>query len=874
MHPLFESLEDCPSFRDTVKEMEERADALNNRCGKLLKGAQKYREGLTGLMESQKRFSEHLQEFCGGMDDESMALGGPGMTKFVAVFEELSWLTRVLRTQLETSLCECLQQNWIKGYIAEAKESRRRCDKKTAEYEAARLKNLGHKNRMDIRGVGAGWKKEDPAKLQSDMEAAQLAADEARFDCARKFADIESRKRHEFLNVMLSTMEAHHRHYKQSSEMLKNLEGDMGEAKLSVSAKQEQQAESLAMLDQDVRDVRDGRTQSRTRAAGPQGQPSQAWQAGGPMQMTSATAAMQAEFNGHIQQTQALGHQNHLVVLKQGWLLKRSSNMRGAWKRRFFVLDSAGMLYYTSNKEKTKSLQNTVNLLTSTVKSDAEEGGEPLRFCFRVVAPDKAYTLQADNEMDRRDWMEAIQVVIACLLNGSVDVSRLKLGKPARPTHHSRSSSLSSDLDMPLSAGLLRTPSRTNSLTASDYESVDLPSDPKASPRSVNVNAASPREMMSPAHSLPGALSPPPISAHHSRTHSSGAPPRPPPSPQPESYIQKLRQIPGNACCADCGARSPDWASLNLGILMCIECSGQHRKLGVHISKVRSITLDTRVWDEPVLAMMASIGNTAANAIWEERLPGLSAVPSGAWDKDVWSADADDDGPGPIGAGLASATSNGASQMHMEDAPAKITSAASAAEKAAFITAKYVDRRYMGPKTRRLPQATAQALLWDSVQAGDAHGAVHACVGGADLNAPFQTDAAAHLAEDAEVRCNKLSSRESGARGQQLGDAPQPAAMRGEFSIVHCACQVGNAGLLEYLLQNGAGCGALDGCGRSPLHYSLLYNHPALACMLLRRNAKCVRDRSGISPLDLALAKGHDSHEELLGLLASQPETC
>ena len=35
---------------------------------------------------------------------------------------------------------------------------------------------------------------------------------------------------------------------------------------------------------------------------------------------------------------------------------------------------------------------------------------EPLRFCFRVVAPDKAYTLQADNEMDRRDWMEAVQV--------------------------------------------------------------------------------------------------------------------------------------------------------------------------------------------------------------------------------------------------------------------------------------------------------------------------------------------------------------------------------------------------------------------------------------------------------------------------------
>ena len=96
----------------------------------------------------------------------------------------------------------------------------------------------------------------------------------------------------------------------------------------------------------------------------------------------------------------------------------------------------------------------------------------------------------------------------------------------------------------------------------------------------------------------------------------------------------------------------------------------------------------------------------------------------------------------------------------------------------------------MGPKTRRLPQATVQAMLWDSVQAGDVQGAVQACVGGADLNAPFQTDAAAHLVEDAEVRCHKLSSRDSGARGQQLGDAPPPAALRGDFSIVHCACQV------------------------------------------------------------------------------------
>ncbi|GMP92425.1 hypothetical protein CsSME_00042656 [Camellia sinensis var. sinensis] len=47
-----------------------------------------------------------------------------------------------------------------------------------------------------------------------------------------------------------------------------------------------------------------------------------------------------------------------------------------------------------------------------------------------------------------------------------------------------------------------------------------------------------------------------------------------------------LREIPGNDICVECGAPEPDWASLNLGILMCIECSGVHRNLGVHISKV------------------------------------------------------------------------------------------------------------------------------------------------------------------------------------------------------------------------------------------------------------------------------------------------
>jgi Arf-GAP/GTPase/ANK repeat/PH domain-containing protein 1/3 len=79
-----------------------------------------------------------------------------------------------------------------------------------------------------------------------------------------------------------------------------------------------------------------------------------------------------------------------------------------------------------------------------------------------------------------------------------------------------------------------------------------------------------------------------------------------------------LRQLPGNSVCADCGAPSPGWASLNLGTLICIECSGIHRQLGSHITKVRSLDLDS--WSDSHLALLKAVGNSMANSVWEAQL--------------------------------------------------------------------------------------------------------------------------------------------------------------------------------------------------------------------------------------------------------------
>ncbi|XP_057537186.1 ADP-ribosylation factor GTPase-activating protein AGD5-like [Amaranthus tricolor] len=83
--------------------------------------------------------------------------------------------------------------------------------------------------------------------------------------------------------------------------------------------------------------------------------------------------------------------------------------------------------------------------------------------------------------------------------------------------------------------------------------------------------------------------------------------------------LEGLLKLPENRECADCRSRAPRWASINLGIFICLQCSGIHRGLGVHISKVRSATLDT--WLPEMVVFMQSMGNEKANAHWEVELP-------------------------------------------------------------------------------------------------------------------------------------------------------------------------------------------------------------------------------------------------------------
>ncbi|KAF2669732.1 ArfGap-domain-containing protein [Microthyrium microscopicum] len=85
-----------------------------------------------------------------------------------------------------------------------------------------------------------------------------------------------------------------------------------------------------------------------------------------------------------------------------------------------------------------------------------------------------------------------------------------------------------------------------------------------------------------------------------------------------ERTLQDLiKSVPGNDRCADCAARNPGWASWSLGIFLCVRCASIHRKLGVHVSKIKSLSMDS--WTSEQVELMKKTGNTNSNRVFNPR---------------------------------------------------------------------------------------------------------------------------------------------------------------------------------------------------------------------------------------------------------------
>ncbi|XP_020094054.1 ADP-ribosylation factor GTPase-activating protein AGD4-like isoform X2 [Ananas comosus] len=597
-------------------------------------------------------------------------------------------------------------------------------------------------------------------------------------------ANIEAKKKYEFLESISAVMDAHLRYFKQGYELLSQLESFIHQV-LTYA----QQSKEMANNEQDklAKRIQEFRTQAeiaslRSLSNTDTSTSGDGIHVVGVHPYKKIEALMQSTANGEVQ------------IIKQGYLLKRSSNMRGDWKRRFFVLDSHGTLFYYRNKlnkqpqgslqqqsasssegsgvfgrfrfshQRTSSLGednlgcHTVNLQTSTIKIDAEQSD--LRFCFRIISPVKTYTLQAENRADQMDWVEKITGVIASLLNSAFS-QQISFG-------NSEAQNL-------------------NSANGNDPDSLWL------------------------------------ADGTNAKGH--------------DKVSQTLRSIPGNDICAECSTPEPDWASLNLGILVCIECSGVHRNLGVHISKVRSLTLDVKVWEPAIIDLFHALGNSFCNSVWE----GLLLNQDESMDESEKAI------------------------LFME----KPNPNDSFSTKEKFIQSKYVDKNFIIQETIQPDGGPPSASIWEAVKDNDIRGVYRLLVlSGVSLNTRYDdlNNELNHLLDTPRSNQGGSTDRKQfdPANCQKINDSGQQESCLQGCSLLHLACHVGDPIMLELLLQFGADINSEDFHGRTPLHHCIFKKNDTLAKYLLRRGARTtLKDGGGLTALERRMELGAITDEEL-----------
>lgn len=317
--------------------------------------------------------------------------------------------------------------------------------------------------------------------------------------------------------------------------------------------------------------------------------------------------------------------------------------------RRFWiVLDQGKLSEYSNWKQRLDLHMEPIDLRMASVR---EARSSERRFCFEVITPQYKRVYQATSEEDMNSWISSINNALQSAVEGR--------GLRDAPTPHVKEqSSLRRDIGSILTG-------KSSSMSHGNHQGTSQNSNNTSSVfRRTTVGAR-------PAYAR---------TANNSFDEN------------PDKLLQLLREADqGNCWCADCGSGiKTEWVSINLAIVVCIECSGIHRSLGTHISKMRSLTLDITSFTTDIVELLLLVGNRVANMIWEAKL----------------------------------------------DQSIKPTPQATREQRLKFITAKYADRAYVEPIHPTLSRfGTADETLIAAIKKNEIQQVIYALALRADPNA-------------------------------------------------------------------------------------------------------------------------------------------
>ena len=306
--------------------------------------------------------------------------------------------------------------------------------------------------------------------------------------------------------------------------------------------------------------------------------------------------------------------------------------------RFWVVLDQGKLSEYSNWKDKLDLHRDPIDLRMASVRMarDAER-----RFCFEVITPQYKRVFQATSEEDMNTWITSINNALQSAVEG-------RSGLPASPH--------SSDVASREYGSVLTGKSSSQSGPHGQTHRSDI-----GVSRRITVGAR----------------------PSYVRTTSSSF------EDNPSKLLEQIRSNDqGNAYCADCGSSSKvEWVSLNLAILLCIECGGIHRSLGTHVSKIRSLTLDIYSFTNDIVELLLLVGNRISNMVWEAKLD-LMLKPDANSSRD---------------------------------------------QRLKFITSKYVDRAYVESSGGQF--VSAEDTLLTSIKKNEVQGVLHAIAQKANVNA-------------------------------------------------------------------------------------------------------------------------------------------
>ncbi|XP_078131876.1 arf-GAP with Rho-GAP domain, ANK repeat and PH domain-containing protein 2 isoform X2 [Sander vitreus] len=301
-------------------------------------------------------------------------------------------------------------------------------------------------------------------------------------------------------------------------------------------------------------------------------------------------------------------------VLKVGWLDKLSPQGNCVFQRRWVRFDGESLAYYNNDKE----MYSKGMILASAVRQVRGLGDNK----FEVVTSLRTFIFRAEREGERQEWLETLQTAT----------------RPPACGSQKRSDSLSH----PSSAnkrGLLELRGYKGrvlvSLAGSKVRICKTEQDYKAglAIAEVELTAANIRDVDRRGFEINTPFKNFCFTAESER--------------EKEEWIEAVQESiaetlsdyevaekiwfnEANRSCADCRAPQPEWASVNLGVVVCKKCAGQHRSLGPSISKVRSLKLDSRIWSNELVELFLEVGNGNANSFWAANLPLEEELYSGA----------------------------------------------------------------------------------------------------------------------------------------------------------------------------------------------------------------------------------------------------